>query len=137
LIVSTYLSVVLVSTDMYTPTELRLLEAEYKGIKGVTLLDQGNPGPAVAIFAVTHGNEISGFDALAYLLEEIELDRREINGRIFLVVHNLEAHKQYRLESEKRMLADNEFRYLDVNLNRIYDDASFVDESLSGMYEMQ
>lgn len=122
---------------MYTPTELRLLDAEYKGVSGVTLLDQGNPGPTVAIFAVTHGNEISGFDALTYLLEEIELDSHEIKGKIFLIVHNLESYRRYRYESRQRPLRDNEFRYLDINLNRIYDQTSFADERLATAYEMK
>jgi predicted deacylase len=107
---------------MYTATELELLESTYKDIPGVMCLDQGNPGPSVAIFAMTHGNEISGFDALVHLLEEQKIVEKEIHGRIFLIVHNLAAYKAYRDAVLKRDLGDTEFRFLDINMNRIYEE---------------
>lgn len=122
---------------MFTSTELQLLEAEYKGIKGVYHIDHGNPGPTVAIFAVTHGNEISGFDALVHLLEEQQLLDKEINGRLFLIVHNVKAYSLYREAVLKRDLGDTEFRFLDVNMNRIYEESILNDPLNQHLYEIQ
>jgi predicted deacylase len=89
------------------------------------------------VFAVTHGNEISGFDALLSLLEEQKLDQREIHGKLFLIVHNIEAYKSYRDAAEIRDLGDTEFRFLDINMNRIYDESHLNDASLSDLSEIK
>lgn len=107
---------------MFTKSELELFESSYKGIPGITVLDQGKPGPTVALFGVTHGNEIAGFDALVHLMEEQKIYEKTIHGRIFLIVHNIEAYKAYRKTILKRDVGDTEFRYLDKNMNRIYED---------------
>lgn len=123
---------------MYTATELQLFESEYKGIKGITCLDHGNPGPTVAIFGVTHGNEISGFEALEFLMEDMELAKREIHGKILLIVHNLKAYQGYRSAVEDNISLKNiDFRCIDINLNRVFLDEFLDDPKHQDAYEIQ
>lgn len=110
---------------MFSSLEEALFEQNYKGIKGVTLIDQGKPGPRVALFAVTHGNEIVGFEAVKNLYQKILNGSLQINGKLFIVIHNIESYQKFRLESEKRNLSVSEFRFLDHDLNRVYSDKYF------------
>ncbi len=122
---------------MYTKTEQLLFESTYKTIPGVLCLDQGNPGPSVAIFGVTHGNEIAGFHALVKLIDDHDLLNRKIHGKIFLIVHNIKAYQGYREAISKRKVADTEFRFLDINLNRIYEEDSLNNPEYQSYYEIQ
>jgi len=122
---------------MYTKTEQLLLHSSYKDIPGILCIDQGNPGPAVAIFGVTHGNEIAGFNALVQLIDKYNLLTRKINGKVFLITHNIKAYQGYREAVDKRSIGPTEFRFLDINLNRIYNKESFDHPELQSCYEIQ
>ena len=82
------------------------------GLAGVISHAALAPGPHVAIFAVTHGNELAGAIVLARLLQAGMRPRR---GRLSLVFHNLDAFERF---DPAHPTAS---RYCDEDLNRVWD----------------
>ncbi len=68
------------------------------------IIDSGKPGPVVAIFGGTHGNEKAGVFAIEELKNSLTLKK----GRVHLVITNPPAVKK-------------NVRMMDVNLNRLFD----------------
>lgn len=83
-------------------------------LPGVLTLTAPRAGPHAAIFALVHGNELAG---AAALLRLIELGVRPARGRLTLCFANLDAFDCF----DPR--APAAARFLDEDLNRIWDDA--------------
>ena len=62
------------------------------GLPGVMSFAASAPGPHVALFALTHGNEIAGAVVLDRLLQA---GLRPKRGRLSLVFHNLAAFDRF------------------------------------------
>ncbi len=82
------------------------------GIPGVTTFESGKPGPHVALFAITHGNEIAGAIALDHLLRT---GLRPAIGRLTFAFGNLAAYDRF---DPARPTAS---RFVDEDLNRVWD----------------
>ncbi|MGE0221710.1 MAG: succinylglutamate desuccinylase/aspartoacylase family protein [Acetobacteraceae bacterium] len=84
------------------------------GIPGVTSRDSGEPGPHVALLALTHGNEYAGGIVLDRLLRH---DLRPAAGRLSFVFVNYEAFARF--DPRRPTLS----RFIDEDLNRLWDEA--------------
>ena len=62
------------------------------GMPGITTLDSGQPGPHVALIALTHGNEFAGAIVLDRLLRT---PVTPIRGRLSFAFVNLAAFAQF------------------------------------------
>ncbi len=67
----------------------------FDGVAGVFCVDSGKPGPTLGITLNTHGNEPSGLAVLAYFRHQFSLKEKMLGGKVFFVLNNLEATKQY------------------------------------------
>ena len=85
------------------------------GIPGVHSFAAHIPGPHVAVFAITHGNEIAGAIVLDRLLR---IGVRPALGRLSLVFANPEAYARFDPQQPTTS------RYVDEDLNRLWDDAT-------------
>jgi predicted deacylase len=83
-------------------------------LPGVLTLAAPRPGPHAAIFALVHGNELSG---AAALLRLIELGVRPERGRLTLCFANLDAFDRF------DPAVPGAARFLEEDLNRLWDDA--------------
>ena len=83
------------------------------GVQGVTTRDSGQPGPHVALVAITHGNEIAGAIALDRLLRD---GLTPIIGRLSFVFSNLSAYDRF---DPAHPTAS---RFVDEDLNRVWDE---------------
>lgn len=87
------------------------------GVDWVHVLDSGQPGPTVLVQALTHGNEICGALALAWLFGE---KPQPLQGRLILTFANVEAFSRF------DRAAPHASRYVDEDYNRVWaDDALF------------
>ena len=82
---------------------------------GVWSFAAAEPGPHVALVALTHGNEIAGAHLLARWLEA---GRRPRRGRLTLVFANLDAFDRF--DPDDPTLS----RYVDEDLNRVWSPAT-------------
>ncbi|MFO1327569.1 MAG: succinylglutamate desuccinylase/aspartoacylase family protein [Rubrivivax sp.] len=87
------------------------------GVPWVHVFDSGVPGPAVMVQALTHGNEICGALALAWLLDQ---GFRPRQGRLTLVFANVEAFSRFDAADPHRA------RYVDEDLNRVWSDEALA-----------
>jgi predicted deacylase len=85
------------------------------GTAGVHSFAARAPGPHVAIFAVTHGNEIAGAIVLDRLLRA---GLRPACGRLSLVFSNLDAYARFDPQQPTAS------RFVDEDLNRLWDEAT-------------
>ena len=105
-----------------SPIELPLPDiAPYRqsnsGVDWVHVLDSGKPGPTVLVQALTHGNEICGALALAWLIGE---RAQPLAGRLVLAFANVEAFSRFDVS------APHASRFVDEDYNRVWaDDALF------------
>jgi predicted deacylase len=110
------------------------LKQLHDDIPGVICIDTGRPGPVVGITACTHANEPSGLYVLDYLLNEFDIQKKMLSGKLFLVINNLAGVKKYfeaKSEEEKQRA-----RFLDVNMNRLPENVlSLVGDALP--YELR
>lgn len=92
-------------------------EKTYEGVPGVWCIDSGKTGPTLGITINTHGNEPSGLAGLAYLHESLHIENVLTQGRLFIVLNNIEATRKYfeATTDEER----KKCRFLDVNMNRL------------------
>ena len=81
------------------------------GLPGVMSFAASAPGPHVALFALTHGNEIAGAVVLDRLLQA---GLRPKRGRLSLVFHNLAAFDRFDPTNPTAS------RYCDEDLNRVW-----------------
>jgi hypothetical protein len=84
------------------------------GIPYLWSFDATEPGPHVALVALTHGEEICGSYALDLLLRERVRPRR---GRLSLLFNNWRAHQRW------DPFAPNRAFYIDHDMNRIWQQA--------------
>ena len=82
------------------------------GIAGVTTFHSGVPGPHVALFALTHGNEIAGAIVLDRLLRA---RLRPVRGALTFAFLNLAAFNRF--DPKQPTLS----RFVDEDLNRLWD----------------
>lgn len=102
--------------------DLRLLPcdiAPYRqgntGIEYATTFDSGRPGPHLMVNALTHGNELCGAHALAFLFES---DCRPVRGRLTLSFANVAAYERF----DAGRPYDS--RFVDEDFNRLWDSAT-------------
>jgi predicted deacylase len=81
------------------------------GIPYVTTFDSGLPGPHVVVNALTHGNELCGAHALAFLFEN---GVRPLRGRLSLSFANVAAYHTFDAANP------TESRYVDEDFNRLW-----------------
>ena len=84
------------------------------GIPGFSTFSAHQPGPHVALIALTHGNEIAGAIAVARVLQE---GIRVARGRLTLGFANLAAFDRF----DRRQPTAS--RFVEEDLNRIWDSA--------------
>lgn len=105
---------------MFAPTaepadELPPLDiAAYRGRSGVDhviQIDSFQPGPAVVVNALTHGNELCGLHAVDFL---IRIGLKPQRGRLSFSLANVEAYGRY--DTARPSLS----RFVDEDLNRVW-----------------
>ncbi|MFQ5784473.1 MAG: succinylglutamate desuccinylase/aspartoacylase family protein [Alphaproteobacteria bacterium] len=84
------------------------------GIDYVTTFDSGRAGPHVMVNALTHGNEVCGAHALAFLFES---GLRPTRGRLTLSFANVAAYETF------DRAAPFDSRFVDEDFNRVWGDA--------------
>lgn len=106
------------STDLAQIFEFFCLQT-YRDVSGVVCFESNTPGPTVGICALTHGNEPAGLAALQKLYRLFSKTPPP-RGRVFLMVHNIEAGKAFfhAKNDQKRRIS----RYIDINMNRLPED---------------
>ena len=97
------------------PCDISVYRKGNTGIDYVTTLDSGLAGPHVMINSLTHGNEICGAHALAYLLEN---DVRPIRGRLTLSFANVAAYETFDAANPYAS------RFVDEDFNRLWDEST-------------
>lgn len=103
-----------------------------KGVPGIVRWESGVPGPNVAITAVTHGNEPSGFAPYWYL-RNIAPHVRPARGTLTFTANNLEGADRFFSATDQE--TKRRSRVVDVNMNRIPED--FLDLNASTQYEVR
>lgn len=96
------------------PVDISGWAAGNTGTPYVTSLDSGRPGPHVVVNALTHGNEVCGAHALAFLFEH---RLRPTRGRLTLSFANVDAYLRF---DPARPAAS---RFLDEDFNRLWSPA--------------
>jgi predicted deacylase len=112
----------------------KLFQSTYQGVDGVVQVRGKRPGPTAAIFAATHGNEIGGVSGILALMRDERLMSGEFAGSLLLVLHNINA---YREQLNHPDVKDATYRFLDIDLNRIYDDVILTDLKNSHLREVR
>ena len=82
------------------------------GIAGVTTIRSDRPGPHVALFSLTHGNEIAGAIVLDRLLRQ---GLRPVRGALSFAFLNLDAFDRF--DPQQPTLS----RFIDEDLNRVWE----------------
>jgi predicted deacylase len=104
------------------------------GVRGVLILDSGQPGPVVGITVCTHGNEFCGLSTLTWLLRDIEAQRlHHTHGKIIITLNNMAATEAF-LASEDPS-ESKIYRFTEIDMNRLPLD--FRDAKWSAVYEVQ
>lgn len=85
-----------------------------QNVPGVICFDSGHPGPIVGITVCTHGNEPSGLAAAQYLLEDLDVSRALLRGRLYVVINNIRATAQF-LQHGANAVHGGRFINLDMN----------------------
>ena len=83
------------------------------GVPGFTTRDSGEPGPHVALLAISHGNEIAGAIVLDALLRAELAPRR---GRLTFGFVNIAAYARF---DPRQPTAS---RFVDEDINRVWDE---------------
>jgi predicted deacylase len=97
--------------DALLPIDIAPYRAGNTGIPYVTTFDSGRAGPHVVINALTHGNEVCGAHALAWLFGRGVRPRR---GKLTLSFANVAAYESF---DPRNPTAS---RYLDEDFNRVW-----------------
>ena len=99
------------------PPDISAWRQSASGVDYVHVLDSGRPGPNVMVQALTHGNELCGALALAWLFGQGMQPQR---GKLTLAFANVEAYLRFDAANPNRS------RCVDEDLNRVWaDDALF------------
>lgn len=85
--------------------------SEVSDVKGTKLYDSGKEGPTIGIMCMTHGNEFAGVETIEAALSDI---RSITRGRVIVTCNNILA-------------AQKNVRFMDRNMNRIFDPAMISD----------
>lgn len=93
------------------PVDITPYAAGNTGIPYVTTFDSGVAGPHVVVNAITHGNELCGAHALAFLFES---GVRPVKGKLSLSFANVTAYHAFDAANP------TESRYVDEDLNRLW-----------------
>jgi len=101
-----------------TPSPIEILpidiSAYRKGngpVDYVHIFDSGRAGPTAMVNALTHGNELCGAHALAYMFEE---EIRPSAGRLILSFANVDAYDRFDADNPSAS------RFLDEDFNRVW-----------------
>ena len=97
--------------DPLLPIDIARFAAGNAGIPYVTTFDGGRPGPHVVINALTHGNEVCGPHALAFLFDCGIRPRR---GRLTFSFANVAAYASF--DPTRPAVS----RFLDEDMNRVW-----------------
>ncbi len=97
------------------PCDIAAYRRGNTGIDYVTTLDSGLAGPHVMVNALTHGNELCGAHALAYLFEN---DVRPVRGRLTLSFANVAAYEAFDAANPYAS------RFVDEDFNRLWDEST-------------
>lgn len=110
-----------------------LRNSDDRGVKGIYRLSSKKPGPTLIVSMLTHGNEPAGLAPLWYFRSNPSLMRELTGGTVLFIANDLEAAcRSFECKSaDERM----DFRYLDLNMNRLPENA--LDLSDSPLYEIQ
>src|SRR5580704_4476193 len=98
-----------------TPPDIEPYRKGNTGIDYITSFDSGTPGPHVAVFALTHGNEICGAIAVDRLFK---LGVKPARGKLSLAFSNVGAFKTFDPKSPSAS------RFIDEDINRVWDVAT-------------
>jgi hypothetical protein len=98
----------------------RLAASTWHGVPGVAALAGHDPGPVVAITAMTHGNEPSGLAAIAHVLARADGGWRPVRGTLVLCVNNLAAARRWFAATTPQARAAA--RFVDCDMNRLPED---------------
>jgi succinylglutamate desuccinylase len=108
-----------VSEEIYkvelTPPDISAYREGNTGIPYVTTFDSGKPGPHVMVNAVTHGNELCGAIAVAFLFKN---KVRPTRGKLTLSFLNVAAYHAFDPHNP------NASRFVDEDINRVWDVAT-------------
>ena len=96
------------------PIDIGAYRRGNRGIDYVTTFDGPEPGPHAMIAALTHGNELCGAHALAFLFERGIRPRR---GRLTLAFANVAAYESF------HAAAPFVSRFVEEDFNRLWDEA--------------
>lgn len=96
------------------------VKTELEHIERIIWHNESELGPVIIVIAGIHGNELAGIYACKRLSQQLSLNKEILSGSIYMISGNLKAIKQG-------------FRYLDKDLNRIWNEinkpGSFFDDS--------
>ena len=95
------------------PPDIKPYRRGNAGVDYVHVLDSGNPGPAVMVQALTHGNEFSGAIALQFLFQE---KVKPVKGKLVLAFANVAAFERFDFDDPDRS------RFIDEDYNRVWAD---------------
>lgn len=102
---------------MQPPTDLK---TDLSNIERVIWSYEAQAGPVLVIFAGIHGNELAGIYACQRLATQLSEMTDQLDGSVYMISGNREAIKQG-------------FRYINRDLNRIWNEVTTVDpEAVSG-----
>ncbi len=96
------------------PVDISAYAKGNTGIDYVHRLDGPSAGPHVVVNALTHGNELCGAHALAFLFEH---DVRPVKGTLTLSFANVAAYRRFDVANPSSS------RFVDEDFNRLWTDA--------------
>ena len=100
-----------------SPPDLSRWRASNTGVDYVHVFDSGRPGPTVMLQALTHGNELCGAIALAWLFEQgLGASLRPLRGQLIVSFANVAAYQRF------DVALPNASRCVDEDLNRVWAD---------------
>lgn len=100
------------SSSLLAPVDLSDLAVGNVGIPYAHRLDSGQPGPAVLVTALVHGNELCGAHALRRFFD---LGIRPVRGSLVCCFCNIEAYDSFDPALPARA------RFVDEDFNRVWD----------------
>lgn len=107
------------------PRDITAYRRGNTGIDYVHRFDSGRPGPAVAIAGLTHGNELCGMTAVAWLLDHAVRPRV---GSLTLWFGNVAAYERLRADD---LANHTRHRFVDRDLNRAWGDDVIANDHVS------
>ncbi len=91
------------------------LNAQYKSIPWITVIDSKKSWPSIWILAINHGNEKVWLSVFDKLIHDIDLSKNILKGKIYLIAVNLSAYQHFLRSGDI-----SKYRFIDDNMNRIH-----------------